>query len=731
MNLADWLVLAGYFVALTAVGIISMRFVKAQEDYFMGSRKFGRLLQTFAAFGAGTGAHEPVQVGRTVWTSGLSGIWSALMWLFVTPVYWVVAVWYRRMRHLTLGDWFVERYESPAMGAAYTLFAVVYYMFLLSSMFSAIGQVGAPLIGQETVYLGMGQPLPLEYVLVPVIGALVIFYGVLGGLKAAYWTDLLQGIGIILLSILLIPYGLWRLVQEYGNPKTMNVWDGFEILHSRLDESYFMLFGGPAAGEFPIGYIISLSLVVLIGIVVNPHFIATGGGSARSETHARIGLVTGNFLKRLCTVGWGLTGLIALVLLADSVVLAQDPDQVWGLATKTILGPIGFGLVGLMLACLLAALMSSADCYMIVTSGCVVRNVYAQYINPHASERTYVLAGRLTGLVIIVGATVVSLLLMDVFGQFKLAVELPLLFAAPFWVGMWWRRAGPMAAWGTIGFTLCVFFIVPVVAPWLIDDLRQNQRYAQTTPIVETTVTRPAKDVDVSRRAARIELWQQRQAEIREMDNSAAREQALAELGPKPEPIEQGQSYEQTTRYGGQAVFWRDGVRPADGGDPSYRVVERRQPSPTKRILVKRYDEPMVGQGSFNAEFLLYRWLGMELNEQGKGTLETLRLPPRLITPFVLVVGLSLLTPSASRSTLDRFFAKMKTPVQSDPGADRAAVAEAAANPQALETQKVLPGTNLEMQKPTKVDCIGFVVAVIACALVVGLAWWVGTIGAG
>ena len=42
--------------------------------------------------------------------------WSlvSLMWLFVTPVYWITAVWYRRMRHLTLGDWFVERYESKS-----------------------------------------------------------------------------------------------------------------------------------------------------------------------------------------------------------------------------------------------------------------------------------------------------------------------------------------------------------------------------------------------------------------------------------------------------------------------------------------------------------------------------------------------------------------------------------------------------------------------------------------
>ncbi len=49
-------------------------------------------------------------------------MWSVMYWLFVTPFYWITGVWYRRMRHLTLGDWFVERYESRAMGAAYSVF---------------------------------------------------------------------------------------------------------------------------------------------------------------------------------------------------------------------------------------------------------------------------------------------------------------------------------------------------------------------------------------------------------------------------------------------------------------------------------------------------------------------------------------------------------------------------------------------------------------------------------
>ena len=170
MNVIDYIVLIVYFITMVAIGIWSMRKVKGQEDYFMGGRGFGKLLQTFAAFGAGTGAHEPVTVGRTGWTSGLSGVWSALMWLFVTPIYWITGVWYRRMRHLTLGDWFVERYQSRGLGAAYTLFAIIFYMFYLSTMLSAIAKFAVPLLGFETV----GNGIDLKWVLVPSIAVIVI-----------------------------------------------------------------------------------------------------------------------------------------------------------------------------------------------------------------------------------------------------------------------------------------------------------------------------------------------------------------------------------------------------------------------------------------------------------------------------------------------------------------------------------------------------------------------------
>lgn len=470
MNFADYLVLFIYFSGMAAIGIWAMRQVKAQEDYFMGGRKFGKLFQTFAAFGAGTGSADPVNTARGTFANGMSGMWGVMYWLFVTPIYWISAVWYRRMRCLTLGDWFTERYESKPMGVAYAIFGCFYYIVYGAMLFTAIGKVGVPLLGEEL----MGTKT--EYVLVPLVAVIVMMYGVLGGITAAYWTDLIQGICIILLSILLIPFGLNEVVKRFGAPG--DSWtDGFRVMHEQLPASTFEIVGGSAASEFPLYAIITIVIMNMIGIVLTPHFIVTGGGSAKSEHDARVGLVTGNFIKRFCTIGWVITALIVLTLYGDNQALIGDADMAWGVATRELLGPLGIGLVGLMLACLLAALMSSVDCYMLVCSALVVRNIYVPYGNPNASEQECLRLGRVTGAIVVLGAVVVSVTMLDMFKQLELTWIVPMTFAALFWLGMYWRRATTKAGWITIVFCLLCFFVLPRAIPAVAPELRTHEAY--------------------------------------------------------------------------------------------------------------------------------------------------------------------------------------------------------------------------------------------------------------
>lgn len=748
MQLLDYLVLGGYFVVMAGIGLWMMRFVKAQEDYFMGGRSFGKILQTFAAFGAGTGSSDPVNTGRTTFTSGMSGMWSVMYWLFVTPFYWITGTWYRRMRHLTLGDWFAERYESRRLGAAYAVFGIVFYIYYGSMLFSAIGKVAAPLVGTGTINLG-GRPVGIEYVLVPVIGVIVLVYGVLGGLRAAYVTDLIQGLCIILLSVLLIPYGMRAIVERFGDPANPSMGQAFQLLHQQLPDEYFQVVGSSRSSEFPLYRIVVVVIINLLGVVIQPHFIATGGGSAKTEMTARVGLVVGNFLKRLCTVGWVITALFALALFADHPELAEDPDKTWGVASRELLGP---GLTGLMLACLLAALMSSVDAYMIVGSALVVRNIYAPFINPNASEREYVKIARITGALVVGGGVIVSLQYMDVFEQLQLTWIIPVLFAAAFWVGMYWRRATTAAAWGTLAFSALVFFILPLLMPVIAPGMRADQKLMDTNQIVRTVTTRVAAPSDVARRQASISLWdsyQQRIGEIVQQSETAQGdrqqqlhdervqiESRLRRLGDRPSALVVGDAVVETQITGGKSVYWTGGVTVVDDQGQPLTVVPQPMGPPeqiddatTREILTYPENTRMVGKGSYRLDFLVYRLLGIDLTQTTDATLATLELPTKIVAPFLVMIALSWLTPANTRAGLDRYYAKMKTPVDPDPIADQQQLERVYADPTLCPRKKLFPGTNLEFQRPDWIDLVGFVACFAACFAIIGLAIWVASIG--
>lgn len=695
----DYAVLAGYFLILIVIGVITSLQIKKQEDYFLGGRSFGKLLQTFAAFGAGTGSSDPVNTARTTFTGGMSGMWSVMYWLFVTPFYWIAGVWYRRMRHLTLGDWFVERYESPRLGAAYAVFGLLFFMVYGSMFFSAIGKVAAPLIGYSEVVL-LGQSMPLEYALVPVIGLVVLIYGIAGGLEAAYYTDLIQGLCIILLSIILVPLGLQALVEKFG-PEGGSWWLGFGIMHQQIPKEYFSVVGSTSNSEFPLHRIIAVVIINLVGIVVQPHFIATGGGSAKNESSARIGLVTGNFLKRFCTLGWVLTALIALALFADHPELASDPDKTWGVASRELLGP---GLRGLMLACLLAALMSSVDAYMVVGSALVVRNIYVPFINRDATEKQCLLLGRISGSLVVGGAVLISLFMMNMLEQLELTWVFPVLFAAPFWVGMYWRKATTTAAWVTVSYCALLFFAIPFLAPRMVPGLTENPRFHATNQIVKTITTRQAAPSDVSIRETLIETWN-------------------PSLGPVPEPLVVGEEITQESVEGGKPIFWSRKLVPLDGAKP-LPVGEPRQLDARTTQVILQYPEGtrFQGQGNFRLEFLLYQFLGVDFTPFTNATISTLELPPIIIGPFLVMILVSLITRKNSEAALDRYYAKMKTPVIQDPVKDGEAIAQCLNDRAALEARKLFPGTSLEFQKPTLLDAMGVIVCFAVCFAIIGMA---------
>ena len=706
MDTIDYIVLFAYFAGMAGIGFWAMKRIKGQEDYFMGGRRFGKLFQTFAAFGAGTGSADPVNTARGTFANGMSGMWGVMYWLFVTPIYWITAVWYRRMRCLTLGDWFAERYESKSMGLAYAVFGCFYYMVYGAMLFTAIGKVAVPLLGETlspTLYIPilMDQSILLfeaktEYVLVPLVAVVVTLYGVLGGIAAAYWTDLIQGLCIILLSVLLIPFGLNAVVEKFG--KSGDSWtDGFRVMHEQLPESNFTILGGDAASEFPLYSIIVIVIMNMIGIVLTPHFIVTGGGTAKSEHDARVGLVTGNFIKRFCTIGWVITALIVLTLFGNDTALINDADMAWGVATKELLGPIGIGLVGLMLACLLAALMSSVDCYMLVCSALVVRNIYVPFINPQASEKQCLLLGRVTGAVVVLGAVVISVTMLDMFKQLELTWIVPMTFAALFWMGMYWRRATTKAGWITVAFCIATFFVLPRLIPAFAPNLRTNESFTQVNQIVETSTIRKATPSDIA----------------------AGRAQTI------------GENLTDIKKTGGSAIYWSGGLKPLEQGAETKFEELSRTVDEGKTKIVKTYVGPMRGEGTFRFDMLIYdKLLGIDLTTVSNAALKTLEFPFKIIAPFIVMIIASLLTQPNSKKALDRLYVRMKTPVDPEPERDEKELEKSYADPTRFDQNKLFPGTSLEIQRPTKIDFLGFLLCFAICFAIIGLVLFVAQIGA-
>jgi Na+/proline symporter len=114
LHYAIWIVLILYFAGMLLMGWWSKRGTHSQEGYLLGNRQFGWPMMVMHAFGAGTHPGNVAGVMSESVVSGASGIWVSWMWLFGTPFYWIIAPVVRRMRCLTLADFFEQRFGKSA-----------------------------------------------------------------------------------------------------------------------------------------------------------------------------------------------------------------------------------------------------------------------------------------------------------------------------------------------------------------------------------------------------------------------------------------------------------------------------------------------------------------------------------------------------------------------------------------------------------------------------------------
>ena len=722
LNIIDVIVIVVYFAVVLYIGWRAMKKIKGQEDYFLGGRSFGKFLQTFSMFGQATSAESAVSSSSLVGQKGLAGVfYGAFSGLFTLPVTWFTPLWLRRSRLMTLADLFVERFQSKSLAGLYSVAQVCMFILVgamgLQAMSKTVTAVAtkpvSALTQEQKAEYDQAQRLkeleakPAELLsaeesaqmkslrrqnprshfsyinrtaLIVCMAFFVMLYAAGGGLEAAVWTDAIQSIFILILTVLLFPFAMVKLNAVAGNAGFLGP---FRAVHSTLPASMLELFGSPKLAGFTWYYMLLLSLVGVAGGFAYCNNLVVCA-AAKSEEAARAGAMNGIILKRVSTVFWAMLALFILALYGTGV---KDPDLLWGMASKDLL-PVGA--LGLMLACLLAALMSTTDTHMVVISGLITNNIYKPLVKGK-SESHYLNAGRLFGLVHIIGGVVVALTgKSNLFEMLIFMMLINVTMGPAVLMAFLWRRTNTSGVWCSMGVALLLTLFVPLLASWT-PVVRENTALHLEVQPASIVRTYTAKGWDVKARQGQIAEWQ-------------ALDEAGKAKGECPQTLVVGDRFDQTYVPPAKAVFWAKGIKEDDNGKP-------------------------YGGGLFRADLFLIHSLGFDLSKRSVAANESISLAFKLIFPFAALILFGLFGRQNDDAVRDRFYGRLLTPVRADPEEDEKEVALTVADPHRLDDRKLWPGSDWYLRKWDWQDWKGIIVSVVAMVGIGGLMLFLANLG--
>ncbi|AKJ65149.1 sodium:solute symporter family protein [Kiritimatiella glycovorans] len=426
LDYAIWCVVLIYLLAMLALGWWSRGRASSQDGYLMGERKFNTPMMIMHSFGAGTNPGDAAGVVSGSTQAGASGVWVSWLWMYGTPFYWLIAPMVRRMRCLTMADYFEERFGGAA-SALYILVSASAMVVCLASVLLAttktvqgmMGRVGTP--DAELWFYGILIVTTLTFML----------YSYWGGIVAAIRTDFIQGLMMIVLSFLVVPVALN--LETVGGIKGMQA---TLAAASREHGTDLLSIFGP--DRFNLGVVLMLCMQAPLSAMALPH-LATVCGAGKTEWQGRMGFAGGNMLKRFCTIGWALLGMAWLAhLISQGVVVdAAVADAAFGDAIRALLPPV---LQGVMLACILAAAMSSGNAFQVTVAGLFSENLYKRYVNPSAGDLQKLRVTKTVGLIYVLLAVLVAILMRDVVQTIMTYFTILALVGISTAMGMLWRR---------------------------------------------------------------------------------------------------------------------------------------------------------------------------------------------------------------------------------------------------------------------------------------------------
>ncbi|MBI3279664.1 MAG: sodium/solute symporter [Acidobacteria bacterium] len=365
----DTVILTAYFVAVFAIGFYYSRRERTAKDYFLAGRNVGWFAVGASLFATNIGSEHFIGLAGSGASTGLAvGCyeWSASFCLFLLG--WLFVPHYLQTRVFTMPE-FLERRFSPNCRWYLTAISIFAYIFTkISVALFAGGILIREIVGWDYMTSAI--------LLVIATGV----YTIAGGLAAVIYTDLFQAFILIGGAVVLTLLGL----DKAG---------GFEGLRAALPPDFFHMIKPLDHAVYPwLGTTVG-TLILGIWYWCTDQVIVQKTLSASSITQARKGAFFCASLKILPVFILVLPGLIAKALWPNDV----TGDNAYPLLVTRLMPP---GLSGLMVAALLAALMSSLSSVFNSCSTLITMDVYKK-LRPEASERRLVLVGRLSTAVIV------------------------------------------------------------------------------------------------------------------------------------------------------------------------------------------------------------------------------------------------------------------------------------------------------------------------------------------
>ena len=458
----DWAVILVYFALVFGVAIWAMYRERAKRgtstDYFLAGRDAGWFLVGGSLFASNIGSEHLVGLAGTGADSGVAvAQFEILASLILLILGWVFVPFYLSSRVFTMPEFLERRYSEGARWYLAVISIIGYVLTKISVTIAAGGIVFEALMGID-FWTG-------ALIVVVITGVYTIF----GGLRAVLYTDLLQmfvliGGAVAVTALGLSALGGWGAMEDAVAPAFLHLWQP-------ISDPNFpwtgIAFGAPILG---------------VWYWCTDQFIVQRTLAAHDEEHARRGTLFAGYLKLLPLFIFVIPGVIAFALSQQGRLQLESPDQ----ALPTLVGVLlPVGLRGLVVAGLLAALMSSLSSVFNSTSTLVTWDVYRK-IQPQASERQLVLVGQATT-AILVGLGLLWIPLMKlVSGQLYQYLQSVQAYISPpiaavFLLGVAWKRVNARGAMASLlsGFVLGMGRLVaelnkPHLGGWLFDFADMN-----------------------------------------------------------------------------------------------------------------------------------------------------------------------------------------------------------------------------------------------------------------